>query len=62
MVGDEWISRSVEFQMTRAAERKEREPHLLPDSVGTRSAGQRSEGNKPVDDSECEKKHIEESL
>jgi len=33
---DERISRSVEFQMTRVAERKEREPNLLLDGVGTR--------------------------
>jgi len=36
MVGDVRIARSIEFQMTRAAERKEREPKLVLDGVGTR--------------------------
>jgi len=35
MVGDERISRSIEFQMTGAAERKEREPKLVLEGVGT---------------------------
>jgi len=35
MVGDVWIARSIEFQMTGATERKEREPKLVVDGVGT---------------------------
>jgi len=35
MVGDKRISRSIEFEMTGAAERKEREPKLVLDGVGT---------------------------
>jgi len=41
--------------MTRTvAERKERQPNLVLDGMGTR--------NDPVDDNECEKKVFEESL
>jgi len=36
MVGEKHISRGIEFQMTGAAERKEREPKLVLDGVGTR--------------------------
>jgi len=37
MVGDVRIARGNEFQMTGAAERKEREPKLVLDGVGTRN-------------------------
>jgi len=33
MVGDEQISRSIVFQMTRVAKRKEEEPKLVLDGV-----------------------------
>jgi hypothetical protein len=36
MVGEEWISSGIEFQMEGAAERKEREPKLVLDGVGRR--------------------------
>jgi len=36
MAEDEQISRGIEFQMTGAAERKEREPTLVLDGVGTK--------------------------
>jgi len=36
MVGDVRIARGIEFQMTGAAEPKEREPKLVLDGVGTR--------------------------
>ena len=36
MVGDVRIARGIEFQMTGAAERKEREPKLVVDGVRTR--------------------------
>jgi hypothetical protein len=35
-IGDVRIAWGVEFQMTRAAERKEQEPKLVVDGVGTR--------------------------
>jgi len=50
MVGDVRIARNIEFQMTGAAERKEREPKKLPklvvDGVGTRKcwSEERKEG------------------
>jgi len=60
MVGDEWISRDIGFQMTGAAERKEREPKFVLEGVPSHtqshfmtlrqeSAGQKSEGNGPID-------------
>jgi len=36
MVGDERISRSIEFKMTGTAERKEREPKLVLGGIGRR--------------------------
>jgi len=36
MMGDVLIGRGIEFQMTGAAERKEREPKLMVAGVGTR--------------------------
>jgi len=36
MVADVRIARGSEFQMTGAAEQKEREPKLVLDGVGTR--------------------------
>jgi len=36
MVGDERFLRGIEFKMTGAAERKEREPTLVLDGVRTR--------------------------
>jgi len=35
MVEDVWIARGIEFQMTGVAERKDREPKLVLDGVGT---------------------------
>jgi len=35
IVGDVRIARGIEFQMTEAAERNEREPKLVVDGVGT---------------------------
>jgi len=54
MVRDVLIARGIEFQMTGAAEWKERGPKLVQDvPAGWQSAGQRSEENGLVDDSEC---------
>jgi len=36
MAGDVRIARGIEFQMTGTAERKEREPKLVLDGMGTR--------------------------
>jgi len=47
--------------MTEAAERKEREPKLVMDGVGTRKCWS-SEENELIDDNECAKRDIEESL
>jgi len=48
IVGDEWISSGIAFQMTGAAERKEREPKLVLVGVEWSGdiAGQRSEENE----------------
>jgi len=48
--------------MTGAAERKEQEPKLVLDGVGTRRTGQRNEKNGLIDENECAKRDIEESL
>jgi len=60
-VGDVRIARGIEFQMTGAAEQKEREPKLVLDGEGQESAGLRSEENGLIDNSECAKRDIEES-
>jgi len=44
MVGDKRISMGVEFQMTGAAERKEREPKLLLDGLETRKCWTKGTG------------------
>jgi len=62
MVGDVRIARGIEFQMTGAAERKERELRLVVDGVGTRNCWLRSEENGLIDDDGCAKQNIEESL
>jgi len=48
--------------MTGAAERKEREPMLVLDGVGTIKCWSEEEENGLIDDSECAKRDIEESL
>jgi len=58
-VRDVRIARGNEFQMTGNAERKEREPTLVLDGVGTRKCSSRSE---LIDDNECAKRDSEESL
>jgi len=59
MAGDEQISKGNEFQMRGAAEQKELDgagwSRDKIDGAGWSSASQRSKGNKPVDDNECEK-------
>jgi len=61
MVGDKRISRSIEFQITGATERKNKRQSSCWMEQGQESAGQRREGNEQADDNECEKNDIEES-
>jgi len=45
-MGEERISISIEFQITEAAERKEREPKLVLDGVRTRKCWSEERGQR----------------
>jgi len=62
MVGNVRIARGIEFQMIGAAERKEQEPKLVLDGVGTRKCWSEERREQTDDDNECAKRDIGESL